>query len=318
MHSSTRDGRVAVIIPVYRARFLAEALESVFFQSRPADQVIVVDDGSPDQYALQSALAAYGGRVQVICQPNRGAGAARNAGIAAATTEFVAFLDADDRWLPNYLYSQREMLADAPELDVVYTDGMFIGKTPFAGKTLMSEIPSCGEVTLKALLSQQCTVHLSAAVARREAIIRTGMFDATLRRGQDFDLWLRLARDGAHFSYQRKVLMLRRVHDDNLSGDQMTELERALTVYRKTLRTMELDLGERSAAQRRVRELESGLARERGKELLRRGELAAAYSALRHAGQRGWKVWAALVGIRIAPALMRRLYVVRTAASPAS
>lgn len=317
MSSSTRDGRVAVIIPVYAARYLGEALESVFFQSRPPDEVIVVDDGSPDQYVLQTALARFGGRIHVLCQPNSGAGAARNAGLAAATAEYVAFLDADDRWLPNFLFSQRQFLEEHPDVDVAYTDGMYIGKTQLAGKTLMSVIPCSGDVTFSSLLAQRCTVHLSGAVARREAVVRAGMFDPSLRRGQDFDLWLRMAWDCARFAYQRKVLMLRRIHDENLSGSQVDEIQRALAVYRKTLRTLDLDVDDRAIALRRVQELESGLSRERGKELLRRGELAEAYEALVQAGQRGWKIWAALVGIRVAPGLVRRLYVAR-AATPVS
>src|SRR5689334_15856287 len=100
------NGRTAVIIPVYGARFLAQALESVFFQSRPPDDVIVIDDGSPDAEAVRRAVTPYGDGVTLVRQENRGAGAARNAGIAATSAEFIAFLDADDRWLPHFLLKQ--------------------------------------------------------------------------------------------------------------------------------------------------------------------------------------------------------------------
>src|SRR5262245_2734560 len=98
--------RVAVIVPVYSARYLSEALESIFFQSRLPDEVIVIDDGSPDQGALESALAQFGDRIRLLRQPNQGAGAARNAGILASSAELVALLDADDRWLPDFLSEQ--------------------------------------------------------------------------------------------------------------------------------------------------------------------------------------------------------------------
>src|SRR5688500_14438702 len=94
-------GSVAVVIPVYRARYLAEALESVFFQSRPANEVIVIDDGSPDQNELRHAIAPYGRAVTLVRQFNQGAAAARNRGLRATSADLVAFLDADDRWLPH-------------------------------------------------------------------------------------------------------------------------------------------------------------------------------------------------------------------------
>lgn len=89
---------VTVIIPVYRATFLDEALASVMSQHRPPEEIIVIDDGSPDQAAIAWALARSPGRITAIRQANGGAGAARNAGLAAARTEWVAFLDADDGW----------------------------------------------------------------------------------------------------------------------------------------------------------------------------------------------------------------------------
>src|SRR5687767_6191496 len=92
--------RVAVIIPVYAAAFLDEALASVVGQVRPADQIIVIDDGSPDPAAVQQAVSRWPGRITLLRQANAGAAAARNAGIAAAGAEWVTFLDADDRWLP--------------------------------------------------------------------------------------------------------------------------------------------------------------------------------------------------------------------------
>ena len=183
----------------------------------------------------------------------------------------------------------------------------------------MSTCPSRGAVTLEALLAQECTVPLSATVVRRDAILRAGLFDTALRRGQDFDLWLRMARNGSRFTYTRKVLGLRRIHDMNLSGTHVNEMERALGVFAKTLATMDLTIGERGAAESRVRALTVALARERGKEMLLLGDFAAARAHLEAAARHcGWKVRAALLGLRVAPALVRRLYVARSATSLAS
>jgi glycosyltransferase involved in cell wall biosynthesis len=311
---------VAAVVPVFRARFLTECLDSIFFQSHQPDEVIVVDDGSPDQEQIVRSCARYDGRVRLLRQSNQGPGAARNLAIRATTAEFLAFLDADDRWLPDFLREQLAMFDRHPELDVAYTDGMLIGQTRLAGRKLSSEMRCDAAVTLEALLAQRCSVRLSATVARRAAVVRSGLFDPDLRRGQDFDLWLRMARDGARFAHQGKVLMLRRVHDENLSGNQRTQIERALRVLDKTLRTMMLSDAERRAAEGRVAELEAARARELGKELLQRGQYTEAYTALLRAavGPANWKIRATLIGLRVAPQLVRRLYLARAAASPES
>jgi glycosyltransferase involved in cell wall biosynthesis len=318
MEDADRNGRVAVIVPVYRATFLAAALDSVFVQSRQPDEVIVVDDGSPDQVELTDAIARYEKRLVLLQQTNQGAGAARNFGLQATSAEFIGLLDADDRWHPEFLAQQMAALRTSPDLDLVYSDGLFIGQSLLAGRTFMSTCPSVEDVTLERLLSQECTVLLSAVVARRAAMMAVGGFDETLRRGQDFDLWLRMARNGARLRSRRVVLAYRRVHDDNLSGNAISEVERPLRVFRKTLSTMRLTEHERGIAQRRVRLLTAALARERGKELLRRGDFPAARRAFDEArrGLLAWKLHAAALGLRIAPHLVRRLYLSRAASSP--
>jgi glycosyltransferase involved in cell wall biosynthesis len=304
---------VAVVIPVYRASYLADALASVFGQTRPPDEVIVVDDGSPDRVDMTTAIARYGSRVRLLTQANAGAGAARNRGIAATSAELVALLDADDRWLPRFLERQVAAISAAPGIDLVYSDGLFIGQSPLSGRTFTSACPSSERVTFEQLLSQQSTVLLSAVVARRAAILDVGGFDESLRRGQDFDLWLRMTRNGAVIRWTRDVLALRRVHADNLSGDAIMELERPVKVFEKVLATMTLSPRELAIASTRMRVLRAALARERGKDMLRRGDIAAARSAFdeARAGLHAWKLHAAAMGLRIAPQLVRRFYLSR-------
>jgi len=174
---------VTVIIPVYRATFLDAALASVMSQHRPPEEIIVIDDGSPDQDAIDRALARWPGRITALRQASGGAGAARNAGLAAARTEWAAFLDADDWWLPDFLGSQMAYLARHRGIDLVWTDATLAGDTPAAGRTFMSMCPSSGAVTLESLLAQTCNVLTSAVVARRTLLMACGAFDETLRRG---------------------------------------------------------------------------------------------------------------------------------------
>jgi GT2 family glycosyltransferase len=307
--------KVAVVIPVYRATYLADALASVFGQTRTPDEVVVVDDGSPDRRDLQTAIDQHASRVRLLTQNNAGAGAARNKGIGATSAELVAFLDADDRWLPRFLERQVAAISAAPGIDLVYSDGLFIGQSALSGRKFTSACPSSERVTFEQLLSQQSTVLLSAVVARRAAILDVGGFDESLRRGQDFDLWLRMARNGAAMRWSRDVLALRRVHADNLSGDAITELERPLRVFEKTVATMPLSPRELAIATTRMRVLKAALARERGKDMLRRGDIAAARTAFdeARAGLHAWKLHAAAMGLRIAPHLVRRFYLSRAA-----
>jgi glycosyltransferase involved in cell wall biosynthesis len=309
--------RVAVIVPVYRAVFLRDALDSVFEQTHPADEVIVIDDGSPDQEQLSQAVAPYEGRLTLLRQPNGGAAVARNTGLAAASSDFVAFLDADDRWLPHFLHDQLAFLQATADADLVYADATVTGDTPAAGRTFMTMCPSRGAVTLESLLAQECNVLTSTVVVRRSIVMAAGLFDVNLRRGQDFDLWLRLVARGARVRYQQQVLALRRLHGDNLSGTRLNELERALHVFGKAMRTLPLSSREREVAERRVRELEGDVAREQGKEQLAVGDFRGARRSLEQAARvvPSWKLNAARIGLMLVPRLVRRVYLSRRLAT---
>jgi glycosyltransferase involved in cell wall biosynthesis len=308
--------RVSVIVPVYHAAFLDEALDSVFRQTRQPDEVIVVDDGSPEWPLLSRAIHRFEKRITLLRQLNGGAASARNNGLRAATGDFVAFLDADDQWQQNFLEEQAAFLTANPSVDLVYADARVIGNTPAAGRTFMTMCPSRGPVTLESLLAQQCNVLTSTVVVRRSLVMKAGLFDIALRRGQDFDLWLRLVAGGAEVRYQKHVLALRRLHGDNLSGTRLNELERALHVFGKAMQVLPLTERERAVAERRVRELEADLAREHGKERLVSGDFRGAIRSLEQALRviPSWKLKAARLGLLLAPKLVRRVYLARSAA----
>src|SRR5689334_24122006 len=142
---SQQSPTVSVIIPAYNAAaFIGETLDSVFAQTFADFEVIVVNDGSPDTEALERELARYPEKLRYIKQENQGAAAARNTGIKAARGEFVAFLDADDTWLPVFLEKQLELLERTPA-DVVWADALICGDSPLAGRTFMQVQPSFAE-----------------------------------------------------------------------------------------------------------------------------------------------------------------------------
>jgi hypothetical protein len=225
----------------------------------------------------------------------------------------VAFLDADDRWLPDFLARQLAYLESHPGVDLVWADATLIGNTRAAGQTFMSMCPSNGAVTLESLLAQTCNILTSTVVVRRDLVLDARAFDVALRRGQDFDLWLRLVSRGAHAAYQQEVLAIRRLHGNNLSGTRLNELERALHVFDKALRTLPLTANEQNVARRRVRTLNGELAREHGKARLAIGDFAAAlrFLDIAHRAAPHWKLMAARVALRLMPDLVRRLYLAR-------
>ena len=113
--AADNSNSISVVIPAYNsAAQLARALDSVLAQTRPAEEILVVDDGSTD--ATAEVARSYGDAVRLIAQANAGAAAARNAGIRAARGTWIAFLDADDEWLPDRLALQTDILDRRPDL----------------------------------------------------------------------------------------------------------------------------------------------------------------------------------------------------------
>jgi glycosyltransferase involved in cell wall biosynthesis len=306
--------RIAVVIPVYRAIYLADCLASVFAQTRPPDQVIVVDDGSPDVGEVAGAVAPYEGRVTVLRQENAGAGAARNLGIRHADAELIAFLDADDLWCPELLQRQLALLDQVPERVLVYANGRLMGDGPLCGMLFMDTAPSTGVPTLEALLTQRCTVLTSSVLVKREALVAAGLFDESLRRGQDFDMWVRLAAAGARFGYTTQPLVSRRIHGMNLSGDRLTELERAASVLERLRAKIQFGPIEARALDARLRQLGGDIHAERGKRDLAAGAMGDAAAHFREAAGAGagWKVQVVNLALRIAPRVTRQAYVLKT------
>ena len=300
---------VSVVIPTYNvAPLIAETLKSVFAQTFTDFEVIVVDDGSDDAAELERALEPYRERVHYVRQENLGAGAARNRGVQEARGEFIAFLDSDDLWMPEYLEEQVRFLR-ADGYDLAYADALLFGDSPIAGKTYMETAPSVGPVTFLSLVRNECNIITSGVVARRCVLVKVGLFNESLRNGQDFELWARLARNGARLAYQRKVLLRYRCREGSLSGDVMNRLTRETRVYRYIADNYDLTAAERAEVSR-VLELQRGAVDLATAKLnLLEGQFDEARSAFEraHGILGGWKLRAVVLMLRVAPRLLRRL-----------
>jgi glycosyltransferase involved in cell wall biosynthesis len=302
---------VSVIIPAYSAAgYIDRTLRSVFSQACTDLEVIVINDGSPDTPALVEALMPWRDRIVYREQENAGAGAARNAGLAMARGDLVAFLDADDRWRPGFLDAQVRWLESRPDFDMVYCDAVITGDTPLAGKRFSETAPSDGPVTFESLLTQRCTVITSSVVARHAVIGAAGGFDAGLRRGQDFDLWLRLAHRGARIGYQAEPLVERVVLASGLSADPVTELDRAIRVLHGVARKLPLAAVERALLHDRITALGAAVACERGKRDLRARRFADARQHFLEsiALSPQWKLRVVLTLMGVAPRTFQRVY----------
>lgn len=274
------DGRrplVSVVIPAYNvARYISETLESVFGQTLTDYEVIVVNDGSLDTEDFEQAIAPYLNRILYLKQENGGASLARNTGLQAARGEFIAFLDADDLWLPAYLDQQMKFIRERG-CDLACADATFFGDPSSEGKrymdTLMATAAAVDDVTFLQLVNADRSLITSGVVARREPMMEVGLFDKALRNAQDLDLWLRLSLSGSRLSYQRKVLLKYRCRPDGLTGDAINSHRRELRVFDKIEQSYDLSPAERDEVSLVIKNRRALLEFEMGKHHAARGDL---------------------------------------------
>jgi glycosyltransferase involved in cell wall biosynthesis len=189
-----RSPTVSVIIPAFKASgTIARAIESLLAQTRRPDEIIVVDDGSPDD--LVAAVAPYRDRVQLLCKPNGGAASARNLGIAQSRGEWIAFLDADDYWLPTKLDRQLQVLERHPEVGLV-AGRFYHQESPEGQRTLCpGDWADLYDRVLKPIGERAFAVATqmwtSSLLVRRD-VLGSHRFDEGLKTAEDVDLWARL------------------------------------------------------------------------------------------------------------------------------
>ena len=191
------DHFVSVVIPAYRSSgTLGRALESLRDQDRRPDEVVIIDDGSPDGPETAAVVAGFEGDARLIRQPNGGAASARNAGIEASRGNLIAFLDADDYWEPGKLRLQLDVLACHPEVGLVA--GRFYTQEPGQsrrGPTLpggatapLDRVVNAGGAGAFTLATR---IWTTTVLVRRE-ILGDHRFVSGLEPAEDRDLWVRM------------------------------------------------------------------------------------------------------------------------------
>jgi GT2 family glycosyltransferase/SAM-dependent methyltransferase len=227
---------VAVIVTTFEhAHFLSDALESLMAQSLPADEIIVVDDGSSDDPA---AVTARFPGVRLVRIENSGLSAARNAGLALARSRFVVFLDADDVLLPTALEQGLACMAANPGAAFVYGAHRLFdfraGDPPAADPRNRDAAPPqlrrVGPLGYHDFLRSNCVGMHGAAVYDRAMLVESGGFDTTLKCCEDYDIYLRLAKRH-RVACHPNVVADYRMHGSNMSANAPTMRETVLAVH---------------------------------------------------------------------------------------
>ena len=185
---------VAVVIPSLNGitrGFIFRAIDSVYNQNVTPARFIVVDDGSTDGTA--QALRARYPELEVLSKANGGLPAARNFALAQVDTQYVAYLDDDDEWLPEKLASQVRFLDENPGIGLVFCGVQYIDEN---GNVLGKRLPSRVGLEYPAILLGNSLLPPSTVLFRRTLMNKAGFFDETLRQGEDYEYFIRCAKYG--------------------------------------------------------------------------------------------------------------------------
>ena len=218
---------VSVIIPAYNyGRYVESSIESALAQTYPISEIIVVDDGSTDE--TECVVGGFGEQVRYIRLEHAGVSAARNRGVAESTGELLAFLDADDIWLPEKIAKQVARFSD-PEIGLVYCGMQEFDSA--SGEPLDLQLNGAeGWVAHQHVLFEGEIIDAggSAIMVSREAFVNVGGFDTRFRNGEDWEFCFRIAQR-YKVGYVREALVDYRIHIANVTKD-VAEMERSMLI----------------------------------------------------------------------------------------
>ena len=275
---------VSIVMPCFNGeRFLAEAIESVLGQTFQDFELIVVDDGSTDgssailEHYCDRFGDRYRDRVRLIRQTNRGVSSARNAGVAAAGGDFLAFLDADDYWDPRFLETMVQGLAD-PGTAIAYCGWQVVGAVQ--GKPFVPpDYETGGKMHHLLRFASLWPIH---GILIRRSLMPAGVpFNPAYPACEDYDLWLRIASFHPIRLVPEVLAFYRKHGDANATSDQARVARYNLLVKRRFLDEFPVLCKTFSRAQ--IREYCAGGVVDRGYRCLWAGDLKNAHGIFRHA-----------------------------------
>jgi len=217
-----QKGLVSVVIPNYNyAHYLREAVDSVLAQTYPDIEIIAVDDGSTD--GSREVIQSYGQRITAVLQQNQGVAAARNNGVAIGKGEFVAFLDADDAWMPEKIERQISAFSQDENLGLVHVAVEEINERGDAIRTVTCGLE--GNVSSDLLRFDRAVIlgGGSGLMVTRAVFDEVGGFDEELSTSADWDLFYRISSRYS-VGFVSETLLRYRIHSSNMHGN-ITRME---------------------------------------------------------------------------------------------
>jgi glycosyltransferase involved in cell wall biosynthesis len=224
--------RFSIVIPAYQAAsFIGHAVESALAQTVPPHEVIVCDDGSTDE--LGEALSPYSRRITLLRKEHGGAASARNAAVRSASSDFIAFLDADNVFLPGYLEAVRELAVERPDLDILTTDAYLELDGRVYGRYYRGKARFIVEDQRRGIIHQHFI--FGNAAMRREALLAVGGYDETVL-AEDTDLFLRMILNGSRAGLVDEPLCVYRIRGGTLSSSLPRSLRSGVVVLERASR----------------------------------------------------------------------------------
>jgi glycosyltransferase involved in cell wall biosynthesis len=246
---------VSVILPVFNGeRFIGRAVEQVLAQSYRPLELIVVDDGSTDRTA--DVLRDVGNEVRVLKQVNQGAYAARNLGLANARGELIAFLDADDAWLPDSLDRRVALFEGRAQLGIAFGDATIVdaaGVQSQVTPTRFSIVPPARGRVFPQLI-QENFIPTSSALVRRRCFEELGPF-RPVRLAADYHKWLQISLQ-YEVDYVPEAVSIYTVHDGNISADRANQIKSLAQLMEDLRSSVQLAPGYDALIERRIVDLE--------------------------------------------------------------
>ena len=231
---------ISIVIPIYNsAKYLPEAIDSVLRQSYQKVEIIIVDDGSTDntRQVVEKYMKKYPDKIKCFHQENKGPSAARNKGIQESKGKYIAFLDADDMWLEGYLSKCIKCLIEK-ECELVMTDNyidIYDKDNKFIDRQYKSRENYLGnENKLYEILFQRFQKGFSGEiriVLKKSCFDKIGFFDEKLRILEDWELWLRIAKENLKIGYIQEPLFIYRRHPNAVCRNKKNERLKLVNAY---------------------------------------------------------------------------------------
>lgn len=210
---------VSIIIPVYNGeRFLRKTLDSVHNQTYRMIECIIVDDGSIDNTLSFSAPFLYDNRFHYAYQENAGAASALNKGIRDSKGEYIAWLSADDVFMPKKIERQVEVMVSNPDIDMTYTDFYIVDEEDVLLEVVQVQPPEDGNMFRQVLL--QNIINGSSVLIKRTVFDEIGYFREDIPVDVDGDMWLRMLGNDYHIQHIPEILLKYRKHAGQLSHNR--------------------------------------------------------------------------------------------------